>query len=503
VIETVLELALGNVIISTALAFLAYAVHRSGRYPAAAHALWVLVLVKAVTPPLLVLSVPAVSVGGEGPVSAGGITAVAGASGASGSPLEALASVAAEHGAAILLMAWLAGGIIVALVSARRIHRFGRLLSATSTTAPPAVERLAASVGFELGMRATPPVYVTSARISPMTWWTRGRARLILPLSLLQQVDGAELRWVLAHELAHVKRRDHFVRWLEWLACVAFWWNPVVWWARRNLRLDEEDACDAFVLAHVEGASRAYAGTLLTVVEVLARPRGHVPAMATGIDAASSLEHRLSTIISTDPRRRAPRPLVAGITVVAVAAMALGFGSSDGTPEEAATAPRGATADAIAVPASIEGSPDQEVTRYATVSSSLPAGATLESGTYVGSAGSDAFAGTAAGETIYGYAGADDLRGGGGADIIRGGAGRDTIRGGAGRDELVGGAGADIIRGGAGRDTVVAGAGDDTVYVWADGTPDLVDCGEGTDRAVIDSTDSARYCETVEVRDPA
>jgi Zn-dependent protease with chaperone function len=30
------------------------------------------------------------------------------------------------------------------------------------------------------------------------------------------------LRWILAHELGHIKRKDHLVRWLEWLALVAF-----------------------------------------------------------------------------------------------------------------------------------------------------------------------------------------------------------------------------------------------------------------------------------------
>ena len=122
-----------------------------------------------------------------------------------------------------------------------------------------------------------------------------------------------ELRWVLAHELAHIKRRDHLVRWLEWLACVAFWWNPVVWWARRNLRLDEEDACDAFVLEHIDGQPRSYARTLLAAVEVMAQPGARAPSLATGIDAAESLERRLKNmIVSPVQQRPAPRRLLAG-----------------------------------------------------------------------------------------------------------------------------------------------------------------------------------------------
>ena len=56
-------------------------------------------------------------------------------------------------------------------------------------------------------------------------------AAVAITEGILGVMNERELTGVLAHELAHVRRRDHLVRWLEWLACVAFWWNPVAWWA--------------------------------------------------------------------------------------------------------------------------------------------------------------------------------------------------------------------------------------------------------------------------------
>lgn len=494
-IEGVLELTLGNLPASFVLSALAYAVHRHGRYPALAHLLWVVVLLKVMTPPLLVLPMPL----GVAALSSASITATAvpGSAGAVAAPIEAGASFVAARGPTLLVLAWFIGSAIVVTASIRRIRGFGRLLAATSSRAPGAVEQLAANVGHELGMRSVPPVYVTRAHISPMTWWTRGRIRLVVPAALLQRSDRAELRWVLAHELAHVRRHDHLVRWLEWLASVVFWWHPLVWLARRTLRLDEEDACDALVLQHLEGAPRAYASVLLDTVEVLSQPHGRVPAMATGMDAARSLERRLRTIVSPTVRRPAPRPLIGGLAIVALMSLALGVGPAG--PTDAARV-ASANLPTLADEPTDTAEPGTDAGGYAPVSATLP-GATGSGATFEGTDGDDEYSGTADDESILGFAGADELNGAGGHDLIRGGAGADTIRGGAGRDELHGGAGADVIRGGAGRDTIEAGAGADTIYSWSDGTPDRIDCGDGQDRAVIDSTDTVRACEDVVVRD--
>ena len=109
--------------------------------------------------------------------------------------------------------------------------------------------------------------------------------RVVIPATLPKQIGSERLRWILAHELAHVKRRDHLVRWLEWLACVAFWWNPIVWWTRRNLRLDEEVACDAMVLDRLNAEPRAYAGSREEKASRCAT--AHARRTASSLDAAT------------------------------------------------------------------------------------------------------------------------------------------------------------------------------------------------------------------------
>jgi Ca2+-binding RTX toxin-like protein len=124
-----------------------------------------------------------------------------------------------------------------------------------------------------------------------------------------------------------------------------------------------------------------------------------------------------------------------------------------------------------------------------------------------GTPGDDTLAGTDRRDFIYGYAGNDTLVGNGGSDFVFGGKGNDTATGDAGRDFLWGGPGndtleggdhADVLYAGWGMDNLEGGPGNDILRAGEnDGVPDVVDCGEGRDRALIRAGDIAIDCESV------
>ena len=152
---------------------------------------------------------------------------------------------------------------------------------------------------------------------------------MLVPSFLLDDPGREELRAILAHELAHVRRRDHLVRWLEWLACSAFWWNPVVWWARHQLRMAEELCCDQLAVAEGKSCPRIYAKALLRVVANASEPSGFRPPLpasaAGGVGHAKALERRIRMIVSTDTGPPAPRWLRAASRLAVVCMLPLGL----------------------------------------------------------------------------------------------------------------------------------------------------------------------------------
>lgn len=202
----------------------------------------------------------------------------------------------------ILLSVWCLGSLAWLLLSLVRIARFQNLLR-FAQTAPSQIIEETEQLASQLGLRQPPEVVTLPGRISPLVWPIGKRVRLILPEALLIEINQEERKTLIAHELVHLCRRDHWVRLLELLTLVVYWWHPVVWWARTYLRRAEEQCCDAWVVQTWPEQTRAYADALLQAVGFLAdapKTDRELPLPASGLGNLQVLQRRLTMIFDGD-----------------------------------------------------------------------------------------------------------------------------------------------------------------------------------------------------------
>ena len=197
----------------------------------------------------------------------------------------------------VLLGIWAAGIAVSFLVQGMLALRLRAVLR-TSVPAPLEVRKAAARLAVQMGLDTSPPVRVVAAAGSPMLCGLGRRTCIVIPADLLARLSPDAQTTVLAHELAHFRRGDQWVRLVELIATGLYWWHPVVWWARQRIETAEEQCCDAHVLRECRGAARVYAEAILDIIDYLSEPAGQVrPVLSSGIRQRPLLQQRLRELM--------------------------------------------------------------------------------------------------------------------------------------------------------------------------------------------------------------
>lgn len=87
------------------------------------------------------------------------------------------------------------------------------------------------------------------------------RPMVLLPAAWLTQLTPEILEAVLAHELAHIRRRDLWVNVLQRIAETLFFYHPAIWWISSEIRRERELCCDELAI-EATGKRLAYAQSL-------------------------------------------------------------------------------------------------------------------------------------------------------------------------------------------------------------------------------------------------
>ena len=219
-----------------------------------------------------------------------------------------------------LSISWLLGfALFVAVWAKRRVGVLSEVRQAEVLQDGP-VSDTVAEVSRQLGVRREVQVGISSHAAQPGVWGIR-RPIVILPEGITSQLTVGELRSLLTHELAHVKRYDNLVSYFQMLVRSFFWFHPLVWWIDRRLLTEREAACDESVIRRGEAAEDYVSGLLKAC-------RLSVTAPVAGLSRImeSNLKTRVERIMSIphrNPKVFGQRCLVSSAIAVAVATSVL------------------------------------------------------------------------------------------------------------------------------------------------------------------------------------
>jgi beta-lactamase regulating signal transducer with metallopeptidase domain/WD40 repeat protein len=236
-------------------------------------------------------------------------------------PESLRSGVDAARGERLLIFTWLLGSTLSAMmlwmslvVQRKWLRRLQKIEDADWVAA-------VTSAAQDIGLRRPVDTLRSDAACVPAVVGIF-TPRLVIPADW-HSWSPSQRHCILLHELAHIKRRDIAAQLLGRLALIAYWFNPLVWYAVRQLRAERELASDDCVLRAGQAASD-YAEQLLRTLRTYRPARLE---LGVGMAQSARLDHRVLAILDPQRPRHAASLRLTYLLACAAAALVCTLGS--------------------------------------------------------------------------------------------------------------------------------------------------------------------------------
>lgn len=207
---------------------------------------------------------------------------------ATGAPVATPAGVPSVPAASMLAALWLAGCLALVAAWCTRWRRAASILRAATALTAGREVALLRQLEAASGQRSPLPMAASSSALEPAVFGIV-RPVLLWPRGISRHLTDAQIRTILAHELAHVRRRDNLTAALHMAVQAVFWFHPLVWWIGARLVHERERACDERVLRS-GGEPHVYAESILKTCRFSIESPLACVAGVTGADLAQRIE---------------------------------------------------------------------------------------------------------------------------------------------------------------------------------------------------------------------
>ncbi|KAB2435161.1 DUF4179 domain-containing protein [Bacillus cereus] len=167
----------------------------------------------------------------------------------------------------ILSYIWLVGAVCFALITITVNKNLTLYLQKQRPITDKRVLDILNRCKREMNIQKQIPLIFAGKLSSPTLVGIRN-PKILLTENQISTLDDNQLRFIFYHELAHYKRKDVRINCLMHHLLILHWFNPILWYASKCMREDQEIACDALALTYVNSGDKLeYGHTIIALLE--------------------------------------------------------------------------------------------------------------------------------------------------------------------------------------------------------------------------------------------
>ncbi len=178
-----------------------------------------------------------------------------------------------------LALFWLVAVLLLACKLLIEVYNVNKLPFQESMQPPAELLSRFNALTKQLSIKRLPTLLISMQIKVPMAiGWLK--PVVLLPAGMVTGLNSAQLEMLILHELAHIRRHDYLVNFLQTVIEILFFFHPGVHWIGKQIRNEREYCSDDIAVQHC-GDAIAYAHTLTDTASLCAKNHNHtIPAMA-------------------------------------------------------------------------------------------------------------------------------------------------------------------------------------------------------------------------------
>ncbi len=212
------------------------------------------------------------------------------------------------------VLIWIIGVFILSLRPILGAHVAGRLARQGKSKVSAKISQTVARLCRQMGLKKTVEVF-TSKLVNIPIVVGYFQPIILLPASALTNLSAVELESILRHELAHIRRHDAFVNFVQTLVETLLFYHPCLWWISKQIRIERENCCDDLAIQQPADAIHL-AQALLRLEEMRLAP--NVLAASGG-----DLKSRIARLLAIGKIQKPSKNRTAVVAAISTASIAM------------------------------------------------------------------------------------------------------------------------------------------------------------------------------------
>ncbi|MDK8640736.1 BlaR1 family beta-lactam sensor/signal transducer [Niallia taxi] len=152
-----------------------------------------------------------------------------------------------EYVSQLVFAVWIIGMVLCLVILIYSNYQLNKLKKSAVTIKNNKINVLLEECKEVVGMKRNIILKETPLITTPITFGIF-KPYILVPSNIQAVFTLKEIKYVLLHELTHHKNKDMLVNYVMWILQIVYWFNPLLWYSLKRIRIDRELACDDSVL---------------------------------------------------------------------------------------------------------------------------------------------------------------------------------------------------------------------------------------------------------------